>query len=88
MGRQIIKEPSGQYAVWSTVVDDFVILHATREEIIEEWVKEETDRIRLAVNEKCDEIDAGRKAYYQFTKTWDEALRWRKEVHPDAEGIE
>lgn len=87
MGRQIIKEPSGKYAVWSSIVDDFILLHATKEEIIEEWVREEADRIREGVNAKVAALEAGTKPYYQFTMTWEEALNWRRDVHPDAKDI-
>jgi len=74
MGYQIIREPDGKYAVFSSIVDAFVLLHATREEIIEDWLRDKRERLTEDVNKVCDKLDAGIPAYYQFTKSWEDAL--------------
>ena len=38
MSRQIIKQPNGKYALFSSVVDDFVLIDADPNEIVEELV--------------------------------------------------
>ena len=42
MGRQIIEQPNGKYAIWSTIVDDFILEDITVEEYIEFRIQEET----------------------------------------------
>lgn len=81
MGSQIIKQPDGKYAVWSSNVDHFILVNALPAEIIENYLKDERDRITDIVTQKIATIDAGGKPYYQFTKTWDEALQTVAQVH-------
>ena len=38
MGRLLTQQPNGLYALFSTIVDDFVLVNATLEEVIEEEV--------------------------------------------------
>lgn len=73
MGRQIIKQPNGKYAVLSSVVDDFVIIDATPEEIIDAWATEERERLRKRVGEIIGQLEVGAKPYHQFTMTFEEA---------------
>ena len=81
MGQQIIKQPNGYYAVFSSVVDNFVILDATPQEIIDEWIDYERKRLTERVNQIVKELDSGGKPYYQFTMTWDEANALIREVY-------
>lgn len=83
----IVRQPTGKYAVWSDVVDDFIMIHCTREEIIADRVETATKEITERVNKDCDSLDKGGKPYFQFTMTWDEALKMRKEMHPDVEDL-
>ena len=44
MSRILVKREDGLYAIWSTVVDDFIVDEATKEEVFEvykEWALEE-----------------------------------------------
>ena len=82
MGRQIIKQPDGKYAVWSSVVDGFIILDATREELIEEMGESARKEKVQEVTDLLDSIDKGERPYHQFTLTWSdpEVQEWlRKE---------
>ena len=81
MGRQIIKQPNGLYAVWSSNSDTFVWIDATKQEIIDAFAEEaRTDAVERT--EKIfAELEAGNSPYYQWTKTWEEALEYHKSVH-------
>lgn len=85
MSQQIIKQPDGLYCVWSIVVDNFVQVDATLDEIIAKRVAKETVAIRKNVNEIVAELDAGGKPYAQFTMTYEEAVGWIKELREIAE---
>ncbi len=84
---QIIRQPTGKYAVWSDIVDDFIMIHCTREEIIADRAKKATEDITERVNKECDSLDKGGKPSFQFTMTWDEALKLREEIHPGVEKL-
>ena len=88
MGHQIIKQPNGLYAMWSSIVDDFVMIDCTPEDIIDELAGREKERIVDRVSQVLSALEEGKKPYYQFTKTFDEAVRLIKEIHGnDAESL-
>ena len=80
MGSQIIKQPSGKYAVWSSIVDSFIWYDGTREEIKNAYVYDghggSKEDIEQHVDKVINALDEGGKPYYQFTQSWDEALAW------------
>lgn len=87
MAWQIIKQPDGLYAIFSTNVDDFIVLDATKDEIIEEFVEEEKERLQKKIKDVekiIEKVDAGSKPYHQFTKTWEDCLETIKEVHGES----
>ena len=59
MSRQIIKQPNGLYAIWSTVVDELIYKNITIKEYIKIRVKEETQRIKKDINKIVNELDNG-----------------------------
>lgn len=75
MSRQIILQPNGLFAEWSSIVDDFIIFNCTPEKLIEMRVKDAEREIKRSVNEICNELKEGGKPYFQFTQTWKEAKR-------------
>lgn len=81
MSSQIIKQPDGKYAIWSTGVDTFTVIDCTPEDIIQMWYEEAAQRLREGVLRTVAELEAGGKPYYQFTMTWQEALDMHLEVH-------
>tara|TARA_R110000851_G_scaffold54489_4_gene128577 strand:+ start:747 stop:1031 length:285 start_codon:yes stop_codon:yes gene_type:complete len=81
MGRQIVIQPDGRLAVWSSIVDDFTDYNASPEEIIEQWAKDERDKIETMVNKTVSELKTGGKPYFQFTKTFEECIETIEEVH-------
>lgn len=81
MGQQIVKQPDGLYAIFSSVVDDFIVIDATPQQLIDYWVGCERERLTKKVKETCAALDRGEKPYWQFTMTWDEANAFIAEVH-------
>lgn len=81
MGHQIIRQPNGKWAVFSSVVDDFVLLDATRDDIVEMRVQDARETIEREIDQKIAALEAGQRAYFQFTMSWDEACKWAREVH-------
>lgn len=88
MPRQIIKQPDGLYAVWSTVVDGFVMIDATPQNIIDEFVAEQELEIGASVMRTVDALRRGEKPYHQFTMTFDEALELYKHIHGKPTSLE
>lgn len=78
MGTQIVKQPDGLFAVWSTVVDDFIEIDATPEQIIEERLEKEKEKIKADVMEIIEKLEQGGKPYYQFTMTYEHCLKCRE----------
>lgn len=87
MSRQIIKKPDGKYAIWSTIVDDFIIDDTSKKELKNFLFVEMVKRHKKELNEILKHIDAGepQKVYYQFAMTYDEAVKTRNEIHGEPE---
>ena len=81
MGSQIIKQPNGKYAIFSSIVDDIVFYEATEKDIVKYFVDREVERITQHVRETIESLDKGGKPSFQFTMTWEEALDTAKRVH-------
>lgn len=81
MGHQIIKQPNGLYALYSSIVDDFVLIDATPQYIIDEWVASYKQDMQGKVSEIIQKLEQGEKPYYQFTMTFDEAVEHVIEHH-------
>lgn len=81
MGQQIIQQPDGKLAVFSTNTDTFIIVDATPEEIIEWRAEQAAEDARRHTRRQLDHVLSGnpRNAYFQFTKTWEEALEINRE---------
>lgn len=72
MARQIIKQPNGLYAEYSTIVDAFIMADATAEQIIQNARQEAADRAERQCKEAIERADAGMTR--GFGLTWEEAL--------------
>ena len=81
MGTQIVKQPNGKYALWSSIVDDFTLLDADANDIIESFVDDFRRRCTADVNRVIAELERGGSPYHQFTKSFDDCLAIIKEVH-------
>jgi hypothetical protein len=74
MPQQIIQQPDGRLAVFSTVVDAFIVLDATPDELIEYRAEEAAEKAREDTRREIDRVLSGEsRPYYQFTMTWEEA---------------
>lgn len=86
MGHQIIKQPNGKFAVWSSGVDDFILIDATPEEIVQDYVEKESERIRKEVADIVTALERGGKP---SGMTFDKAVAWVRRHHsPDAESLQ
>jgi hypothetical protein len=87
MGHQFIQQPNGKWAIWSSVVDDFIWLDC------EEWdlfSAEAFDRIESEYHACKRDIERTKdpEAPKRWTQmTWEEALAHRKEVHSRRKGF-
>lgn len=71
MSWQIVKQSDGRYAIWSTVVDGFIVEDAGKEEIIEcykERFEEKWKRKKKELNKTIEQLDEGKNPYFQFAK--------------------
>jgi hypothetical protein len=59
MGRSVIKQPDGRYAVFSTGTDCWVAVNLTREEYIERQSLLAAQEARVAAARLLDDVDAG-----------------------------
>ena len=84
MGRQIIRQPDGLLAVFSTVTDSWVLYDATPEELADHYATEAAARAREEVGHITDAVLAGdpSRVYYQFAMTFEQADRLNDE-HAD-----
>jgi len=80
MARQIIKQPNGKFAIWSSIVDNFIMTDATPEEYIQFRIEEESNRIKKDITEIVEKLEAGTKIGY-YDLSWDSALKEIEERH-------
>ena len=81
MGYQVIRQPDGKLALWSTVVDSFVVVDATTDEIVEFFVQRAADEARYEGIGACAlAIETGSSGL-AHRMTWDEALAHHQKVY-------
>ncbi|MGC5263893.1 hypothetical protein ACPXCO_23020 [Streptomyces cyaneofuscatus] len=74
MGHQIIEQPDGLLAVFSSVVSSFVVTDATPEELIDWYADEAARDARERTKRLLDRVAQGaHTAYAQHALTWEEA---------------
>ncbi|MFI8191315.1 hypothetical protein ACIF8T_21270 [Streptomyces sp. NPDC085946] len=75
MGQQIIRQPDGKLAVFSSITDTFIVVDATPDELIEWRAEEAAERAREQTRRELDKVLAGnpQAAYHQSAMTWEEA---------------
>jgi hypothetical protein len=84
MGKQIVQQPNGKFALWSSVVDDFIVVdYEHAQEIIDDFVEESRREITDKVNGIIAALHRGEKPYYQFTKSFEECVALIREIHGD-----
>jgi hypothetical protein len=75
MGYQILKQPDALFALFSSHTGTIIMWDATGQEIVD-WLVDEAGHARRTAAKALDLVDRDRprRAYHQFTLTWDEAL--------------
>ena len=81
MGHQIVRQPDGKLAVFSTGVDAWIRKDATPEGISDYYAEKAAEDARRDVAETVAHVLAGepRRVYCQFTMTFDEANQSSRE---------
>lgn len=80
MPSQIVKQPNGLYATFSTVTDFIGYYHISRDEMIA--LRVANGRSRDYVEGILDQLDADVKPH-ELAVTWDEMLEDMRHVHGD-----
>lgn len=86
MGRQIIQQPDGKFAIWSTNSDSIIIYDASEADIITYFLQQDIKDSVAATMNILDELKNGETPYYQFTRTWEEAIKEHEERHGPLSG--
>ncbi len=81
MSQQIIKQPNGLYAIYSTISNQFIFFNASPEDIVNEWVNQYRAEAYQAVDKIVKQLENGEKPYNQFTMSFDEAVDWIKVIY-------
>ncbi len=81
MGNQIIKQPNNKYCIFSSITDNFILLDATHDELVDFIVEAESKEIQRRIYKILAEIKNGDKPYLQFTKTWEQALKTATDIN-------
>jgi len=75
MSRQIIKQPDGKYALFSTETRRFLLENASPVDIKKYITGIWLQVISQEIDEIVTKLDAGEKPYQDSTISWDEALK-------------
>lgn len=81
MGYQIIIQPNDKLALWSSIVDDFVVMDFTKQELVDYLCDQKREEIQTYVSQVLDRLEQGEEPYLNRTMTYDEAVIRIKEVH-------
>lgn len=86
MGWRVVKQDDSKYAIWSTMLDGFIIINASKEEIIEEFKKKWKKKMKRDLEdlkESIDEINNCTGGYikYQSNYSFEEYLDMIKDIH-------
>lgn len=86
MGCQIIRQPSGQFALFDSVTDTIIFWDATEDEIVEWFAEQAAASARGEARRKVDLVAAGnaRAVYHQRVMTWEKALAEDRKRHGTA----
>lgn len=76
MGRSIVVQPDGLYAVFSSIIDDFVYTDCTKDDIKQLYAEE-------AVENSNHQVDSMFMRYekWGFPETYEECIKTRDMIH-------
>lgn len=80
MGRQVIKQPDGRLAIWSSNSDTWVVVDAEPEEVVDYFVQHAARDARRSAEATVAAVveDRPRDVYYQFAMSFEEAEALRR----------
>lgn len=81
MGTQIIKQPSGKYCLFSSVVDNVTCYNLGRQDLIDEFMDRERERVTKHVDRVIKQLDDDGAPYHQFTMTYAQMLETIEGIH-------
>ena len=95
MPHYFVKQPDNKYAIFSTVVDDFVCFDCTAKEAIEQDMIRDfgkypggNEQLEKDLRREIGNIEVDGKAW-PWADTWDEAVKWSIEMNgPDSESTQ
>lgn len=81
MGQQIITQPDGRLAVFSSITDTFIVVDATPDELVEWRAEEAAEQARERTRREVDKVLAGDSelAYRGRALSWEDAARMDRE---------
>lgn len=75
MGYQIIKQPDDKFMIWSSFTDSIIYWDASEKEVRKWFMARAVRSEKESMNRLMEAVkDDPRKAYYQFTKTFEQAI--------------
>ena len=75
MSHQIIRQPNGEYAIFSTILDDFILTNVSPQKIVNFYVEDCRKTKNYEVARVIVSLNKGEEPYAQFTLSYQEALR-------------
>jgi len=79
----IVRQPNGLFAVFSPIVDNFVLVDADRDRLIEYFMEDERDSVVTFVDQRLKLIEEGsdQGAIVGAVTTWERALETIEQAH-------
>lgn len=75
MSRQIIQQPNGKFAAFSSITDTFVVTDMTEDQMIMAAREVAANWAETNLRELLDKVKSNSRPYAQFTLTWNEAVK-------------
>ncbi|MEI5032355.1 hypothetical protein RB201_03930 [Streptomyces sp. S1A(2023)] len=81
MGQQIITQPDGRLAVFSSITDTFIVVDAAPDELVEWRAEEAAEQARERTRRELDKVLSGdsESVYHRRALSWEDAARMDRE---------
>lgn len=79
MGRQIVKQPDGKFAIFSTNSDLFIEQNLTEKELKDNLLKFAIQLAKAEIHNEIHNVKTMDKPYFQFTMTYEECVKSHNE---------
>lgn len=84
MGWQVIEQPDGKYCIWSSFVDDLIVVDASWEDLEEVFMEKAVEAEKRHMEGLKKRLEK-KAPYYQFTKTWEDVKSFYDTFEEEAE---